>query len=82
MSRTNPILALTDREETERTLSLVWGVTARRIPPLEDAPFDVARLAGLARATGLVTPGDVAVFTAGLPLGSRTRTNMLFVARV
>ncbi|MHC1729625.1 MAG: pyruvate kinase [Syntrophobacteraceae bacterium] len=77
-----PIMALTDRPETQRQLSLSWGV----IPHLIDAFFDTDQMFSSARTwaveKGLAKPGDRLVITAGVPVGVTGTTNLLKVMEI
>ncbi len=74
-----PIIGLTDRIETQRQLSLSWGV----IPQLVDAFHDTDRMFASARSwaleRGLATEGDRLIITAGVPVGVSGTTNLLKV---
>ena len=77
-----PILALTDRIETQRQLSLTWGV----IPHLIHAFFDTDQMFSSDRTwaveKGLAKPGDRLVITAGVPVGVSGTTNLLKVMEI
>ncbi len=74
-----PIFAVTANARTQRQLALVWGVRAARVN--RAATLDEIIAEGLQRAleAGLVQPGDLAVVTAGVPVGVPGRTNMVQV---
>ncbi|MGH9790938.1 MAG: pyruvate kinase alpha/beta domain-containing protein, partial [Candidatus Acidiferrales bacterium] len=73
----SPIVAFSPNQETRRRLSLLWGVTPRRI----DHVKDIDSLAALAESRlleeKLVAPGDVVGVVAGTPLGTRGTTNFM-----
>jgi pyruvate kinase len=76
-----PIVAYSDDEREVRRMSLLRGVTARRM----DVPFS-GKLADWNRAVetdltrlGWVRPGDPIVLLAGKPLGTRGATNTLAI---
>jgi len=74
-----PIVALTPDERVRRQLSLTWGVAAVAALPSTSAAADaLSFFREPLRATGLVPPGSVVVFTAGWPFGART--NLLHIA--
>jgi pyruvate kinase len=77
-----PIIALTDNEDTLRTLAFTWGVHAKLIPPLQDLSYDLDNLHAYVLQTGLVSPGMHAVFSCGSPLHKKGTTNMLEVRKV
>lgn len=76
-----PILALTVDERTRRLLSLVWGVETALVPVVDSTD----RLLNLARSQawdlGYVEENDIAVVTAGIPVGISGSTNLIKVQR-
>ncbi|HWQ03313.1 MAG TPA: pyruvate kinase [Candidatus Nitrosotenuis sp.] len=72
-----PIIAFSPLQETRRRLSLLWGVTPRRIEHVDN----IDSLAQLAEKRlleeGYVKRGDVVGIIAGTPLGRRGTTNFL-----
>ena len=74
-----PILALTVDERTRRSLSMVWGVETA-LTPLVDT---TDKLLNLARSSawdlGYVHEDDLAVVTAGVPVGVSGSTNLIKV---
>lgn len=74
-----PIIGCSPEEKVCRQLSLSWGVTPMRIEEqtTSDALFEHA--IGRAYENGLVDYGDLAVITAGIPLGVAGTTNILKV---
>ncbi len=74
-----PILALTVDERTRRSLSMVWGVETA-LAPLVDT---TDKLLNLARQCtwdlGYVEENDLAVVTAGVPVGVSGSTNLIKV---
>ncbi len=77
-----PIVALTPSAIVRRQLSLVWGVDAVCLATYDDASRFLREFGELARATGLVRPGDLVVVTAGWPFAQPGITNLLHVATV
>jgi pyruvate kinase len=76
-----PLVAVTPRESTRRSLALVWGVRALCLPGLqEDFQATTARAGKLLAEEGLARPGDLLVVLAGLPAGGHT--NLLKVERL
>ena len=77
-----PIVALTDHIETQRQLSLTWGVT----PHLVAAFIDTDQMFSTARALAIekevVEAGDSMVITAGVPVAMSGTTNLLKVMEV
>ncbi len=74
-----PIIAISDSERVIRQLSLSWGVYAILAPKMTstDNMFNICTQ--IAKNTGLVKSGDLAVLTAGIPLGKVGSTNLLKV---
>jgi pyruvate kinase len=76
-----PVLALTVDERTRRHLSLVWGVETLLVPVVDSTD----KLLNLARSEawdhGYVEENDLAVVTAGIPVGISGSTNLIKVLR-
>jgi pyruvate kinase len=76
-----PVLALTVDQRTRRSLSLVWGVETALVPSVDSTD----KLLNLARSQawdlGYVEENDVAVVTAGVPVGISGSTNLIKVLR-
>ncbi len=74
-----PILALTVDERTRRSLSMVWGVETALAPVVDTTD----KLLNLARSRawelGYVRENDLAVVTAGVPVGVSGSTNLIKV---
>jgi pyruvate kinase len=76
-----PIVAVTPRESTRRSLALVWGVRALCLPSMEtDFQVTTAAARRLLSEQGLVRPGDLLVVLAGMPAGGGT--NVLKVEEI
>ncbi|PKM52394.1 MAG: pyruvate kinase [Firmicutes bacterium HGW-Firmicutes-7] len=77
-----PIIALTTNERTQRHMQLNWGV----IPILisEETSSDVLFYKSIqkAKSMGLVSPKDLVVITAGIPLGVAGSTNLMKIQEV
>jgi len=74
-----PIVAVTAERRTWRQLALVWGVEPLLVPHCASTDEMIASGEQAALAAGLVQPGDVVIFTAGVPPEVTGRTNMLKV---
>ncbi len=74
-----PIIALSTSERVIRQLSLSWGVYAVLAPQMTstDNMFNICTQ--IAKKEELVKTGDLAVLTAGIPLGKVGSTNLLKV---
>lgn len=76
-----PVLALTVDEKTRRLLALVWGVETALVPVVDstDKLLNLAR--SMAWDLGYVEEEDLAVVTAGIPVGISGSTNLIKVLR-
>jgi pyruvate kinase len=77
-----PILALAQRRDVVRRLSLLWGVQARLHEEPQDTTDLLESCAEAAKQAGLAEPGDRIGITAGLPAGRSGGTNLFKVHRV
>lgn len=77
-----PIIGMTPRLATARSLALVWGVHA----VLTHDVAAVAEMTEFACATalreGFAQPGQTIVIAAGMPFGAAGNTNLLHIARI
>lgn len=74
-----PIIALSPKDDTLKSLALHWGCKPFRIPPPEDMEDLIESSAKYALASGLVKPGDLVIITAGHPYGGKGTTNLIKV---
>lgn len=78
-----PILAITGRDKVLRRLNLVWGVRGIIIPGLDvDSDTAFKRIRDELLKEGYVEKGDYVVFTAGIPLMAKGKTNTIKVEQV
>ncbi len=79
---TMPIIACTPSAETQRQLSLSWGVEALMVGEerVTDILFDQA--VNAAKRAGLVHDGQIVILTAGVPLSQSGTTNLIKVVKV
>ncbi len=77
-----PIIACTPSAETQRQLSLSWGVTALLMGEERVTDILFEQAVYTAKKARLVEPGDTVVLTAGVPLHAEARTNLIKVVRV
>jgi len=77
-----PIIAYSPIKQTAQRLALSWGVTPVLIPKLSslDELFEIAPK--YLQTIGYIKPGDKIVITAGVPVGSPGRTNMIKVVEI
>lgn len=74
-----PIIAPTPVPETQRRLSLVWGVHPLLVQEFTNTDEMIATTVQAALDEGLVERGDLVVITAGVPRGGPGKTNMIKV---
>ena len=74
-----PIVALTLTEQSRRQLALSWGVYPylSDVHPSTDELFDMCVARGIREE--FISPGDVVVITAGVPMGQSGTTNLIKV---
>jgi len=77
-----PTIALTDRIEAQRQLSLSWGVITHLVSSFIDTDEMFALARSWATDKGVVKPGDCLVVTAGVPVGVSGTTNLLKVMEI
>ena len=77
-----PVFAFTNHHKVVKQLSVQWGTKGFAIPFQRDTDQGVALVHEMLKAKGLVQPGDRIVITAGMPLPTRGRTNMIHVSEV
>ncbi len=77
-----PIVAVTPSEETARRLSLNWDVYPIVTPYFNSTDEMFERCINLAKENGFVREGELAVLTAGVPIGLVGSTNLLKVETV
>ena len=73
------LIAITDLLTTQRALAVTWGVRALLLEQVGDSMITLAEAEQLALGLGLISPGDLLVFTGGLPQHLPGRTNLLKV---
>ena len=77
------IVAVTGDERVVRKMNLIWNVRGLLLPDLSvetDKAF--ASVISALKEQSHVSEGDRVVFTAGIPLMTRTKTNTIKVATV
>jgi pyruvate kinase len=77
-----PIIALTPSVATGRRLSVVWGLHCVLTEDAASLDDMVSRATRIARDEGFAKPEDRVVITAGVPLRTPGKTNLLRVARI
>lgn len=74
-----PIIAMTMSECVQNALTLNWGVQPLLMPPFESTDKMVEEAIARATAGGYVKDGDIAVISAGVPVGVAGTTNLIKV---
>ncbi|MBC7322200.1 MAG: pyruvate kinase [Acetomicrobium sp.] len=77
-----PIIAATPKVKTCRELSLVWGVIPMIQPQISTTDEAVESALASAKEKNLLKEGELAVVTAGVPMGIPGTTNMIEVRPV
>ncbi len=77
-----PIIALTPSVATGRRLSVVWGLHCVLTEDAASLDDMVSRATRIARDEGFAKPEERVVITAGVPLRTPGKTNLLRVARI
>ena len=74
-----PIIACVMEEQVQRHLALSWGVIPLLMPYARNTDELINFSVQVAQEAGLVQDGDLAVLTAGVPVGISGTTNMIKV---
>ncbi|MGE4583625.1 MAG: pyruvate kinase [Sphaerochaeta sp.] len=77
-----PIIAFSPLEEVVRYLALSWGVTPILIGQQDSVDQLLSYAPAYLAEHGLVHAGDTVVITAGVPVGSSGKTNMIKVVEI
>jgi pyruvate kinase len=77
-----PLIAFSPISETVQRLALSWGVKPIQIQDLDSVDALLAYAPHYLREKGYVVKGDTVVVTAGVPVGSSGKTNMIKVVEV
>lgn len=77
-----PIIAYSPFKQTTQRLALSWGVTPILIPQLNSLDKLLEIAPKYLQTLGYIKPGDKIVITAGVPVGSPGRTNMIKVVEI
>ena len=77
-----PIIAISPDPSTVRRLCLIWGVYPLSVDELADTDNMIDKAKETALKSGMITPGDRIVITAGVPVGVPGTTNLIKVATV
>ena len=77
-----PIIACVMKEQVQRQLSLSWGITSLMMPLAHSTDELIEMSTALAKENGLLHNGELAVVTAGVPVGISGTTNMIKIHMV
>ena len=77
-----PIIACVMREQVQRQLSLSWGITPLMMSLAHSTDELIEMSTALAKENGFLHDGELAVVTAGVPVGISGTTNMIKIHMV
>ena len=77
-----PIIACVMKEQVQRQLSLSWGITSLMMPLAQSTDELIEMSTALAKENGFLHNGELAVVTAGVPVGISGTTNMIKIHMV
>ena len=77
-----PIIACVMKEQGQRQLSLSWGITSLMMPLAHSTDELIEMSTALAKENGFLHNGELAVVTAGVPVGISGTTNMIKIHMV
>ncbi len=77
-----PIIGFSPIQQTVQRLALSWGVTPLLVEDLTTVDDLLDYASEHLKSLGLVRPGDTIVITAGVPVGSPGKTNMIKVVEI
>ncbi|MFZ5650486.1 MAG: pyruvate kinase [Bacillota bacterium] len=77
-----PIVAVTPEEKVLRKMALVWGVQPILVRRTTDTDSMITTAIEASLEEGLISPGDLVVITAGVPVGVHGTTNLIKVHTV
>ena len=77
-----PIITCVMKEQVQRQLSLSWGITSLMMPLAHSTDELIEMSTALAKENGFLHNGELAVVTAGVPVGISGTTNMIKIHMV
>ena len=77
-----PIIACVMKEQVQRQLSLSWGITSLMMPLAHSTDELIEMSTALAKENGFLHDGELAVVTAGVPVGISGTTIMIKIHMV
>ena len=79
---TQPIIACVMNEQVQRQLAISWGITPLMMPLAHSTDELIEMSTALAQKNGYLHNGELAVVTAGVPVGVSGTTNMIKIHMV
>lgn len=76
------IFAVSEIADTLNRLALVWGVRTLKINPYSDSEEAFAQIEEQLVSVGAVKPGDTVIFTLGMPVKAKAKTNSLKIISI
>ncbi|MDZ4661431.1 MAG: pyruvate kinase [Pseudomonadota bacterium] len=76
------IIAVSELQEALNRLALVWGARSLKINPYADSEEAFAEIEASLLKYDVVKPGDTVIFTLGMPVGSKAKTNSLKILTI
>lgn len=77
-----PVVAVTPEEKVVRRMALVWGVQPVLVSRTSDTDSMISTAIEASLDAELISPGDLVVITAGVPVGVHGTTNLIKVHTV
>ncbi|MCL6611372.1 MAG: pyruvate kinase [Peptococcaceae bacterium] len=77
-----PVVAVTPEEKVLRKMALIWGVQPLLVERTKDTDSMISTAIEASLKASLISPGDLVVITAGVPVGVHGTTNLIKVHTV
>lgn len=77
-----PVYAITESVDVARKLLLIWGVAPVEVESIPDTDAMLTQVSSMLKSSGLASPGDTYVLTAGTPILARGTTNTLRIEQI
>lgn len=76
------IIAVSEVEEALNRLALVWGARSLKINPYSDSEEAFSEIEASLLKYDVVKPGDTVIFTLGMPVKAKSKTNSLKILTI
>ncbi len=76
------VVAITDNEVVQRRLCLVWGIQTTVVETLRSTDNSFKLMEYILKENHLVEPGDIVIYTLGIPIGAHGVTDTIKVGRI